>query len=577
MLLPLLRRHLAPYRGLLAVVLVFQLAQTLASLLLPGLNAEIIDDGVVQGDVGLIWRVGGEMLAVTLGQVVCTIVAVYVGARVAMAVGRDLRAAVFDAVEGFAAQELAHFGAPTLITRATNDVQQVQLLVFMALTFLVSSPIMAVGGLVLALRLDVPLSGLLLVVLPALVISVGLIIRRMRPLFRVVQTRIDGLNDVMREQIQGLRVIRAFVTEKRESQRFDDANEAYRAVAVAAGQVQALMFPVVMFVMNASVVLATGFGGWRVGEGDLQVGTLTAFQNYLVLILMSVMMATFLLMIWPRAEVSAERITEVVATVPSIVAAPDADDRVLTSGHVELRGATFRYPGAEHDVLHDVDLVARPGETTAIVGSTGSGKSTLVNLVPRLFDVTYGAVLLDGRDVRAMTPEVVWSSIGLVPQKAFLFSGTVASNLRYGRPDATDDELWDALDVAQARDVVEALPQGLESPVTQGGTNFSGGQRQRLAIARAVVRRPLVYLFDDAFSALDYATDAALRSALRPLTRDAAVVVVAQRIATIRHAERIVVLDAGRVVGTGSHADLMASCEVYRQIVLSQLSEDEAA
>lgn len=577
MLLPLLRRHLAPYRGLLAVVLVFQLAQTLASLLLPGLNAEIIDDGVVRGDVGLIWRVGGEMLAITLGQVVCTIVAVYVGAKVAMSVGRDLRASVFDAVEGFAAQELARFGAPTLITRATNDVQQVQLLVFLALTFLVSSPIMAVGGVVLALRLDVPLSGLLIVVLPALVVSVGLIIRRMRPLFRVVQTRIDGLNDVMREQIQGLRVIRAFVTETRESQRFDDANQAYRDVAVAAGQVQALMFPVVMFVMNASVVLATGFGGWRVGEGDLQVGTLTAFQNYLVLILMSVMMATFLLMIWPRAEVSAERITEVVSTPPSIVAAPDADPVPPASGHLELRGASFRYPGAEHDVLHAVDLVARPGETTAIVGSTGSGKSTLVNLVPRLFDVTDGAVLLDGRDVRTLAPEAVWTAIGLVPQKAFLFSGTVASNLRYGRPDATDDELWAALDVAQARDVVEALPQGLESSVTQGGTNFSGGQRQRLAIARAVVRRPLLYLFDDAFSALDYATDAALRHALGPLTRDAAVVVVAQRIATIRDAERIVVLDAGSVVGTGTHAELMTSCEVYRQIVLSQISEEEAA
>ena len=576
MLIPLLRRHLAPYRGAIAVVVVFQLAQTVANLYLPGLNADIIDDGVVRGDVALIWRTGAIMLAVTVLQVACTIVAVYVGAKVAMALGRDLRAAVFDAVEGFAARELAQFGAPTLVTRATNDVQQVQLLVFMALTLLVTAPIMAVGGVVMALRQDVELSGLLVLVLPVLVVSVGLIIRTMRPLFRVMQSRVDDLNDVMREQIQGIRVVRAFVTEQRETERFGAANQAYVDVAVAAGRVMALMFPTVMLVMNVSVVLATWFGGYRIASGDLDVGTLTAFQNYLVQILMAVMMATFMLMLWPRAEVSAERITEVVTTEPSIGTDPDADPTPPARGVVEVRGASFAYPGAEHDVLHGVDLVARPGETTALVGSTGSGKSTLLNLVPRLFDVTSGAVLLDGRDVRSTAPEAVWSAIGLVPQRAFLFSGTVASNLRYGRPDATDDELWEALEVAQARDVVEALPERLEAPVTQGGTNFSGGQRQRLAIARAVVKRPLVYLFDDSFSALDYATDAALRAALRPITRDAAVVTVAQRVSTIRHADRIVVLDEGAVVGTGTHAELMDGNDVYRQIVLSQLSEEEA-
>lgn len=557
-------------------MVVFQLAQTIANLYLPGLNAEIIDEGVVRGDVGLIWRTGGMMLLVTVLQVVCTIVAVYVGARVAMALGRDLRAGVFDSVERFAARELAQFGAPTLVTRATNDVQQVQLLVFMGLTLIVSAPIMAVGGVFMALRQDVELSGLLVVVLPVLVVAVGLIIRTMRPLFRAMQARIDDLNDVMREQIQGIRVVRAFVTEQRETERFGAANQAYVDVAVGAGRVMALMFPTVMLVMNVSVVLATWFGGYRIASGDLEVGTLTAFQNYLVQILTAVMMATFMLMLWPRAEVSAERITEVLETEPSIVADPDGDPTPPTRGTVEVRRASYSYPGAEHDVLHSVDLLARPGETTAVVGSTGSGKSTLINLLPRLFDVTDGAVLIDGRDVRAMTPEAVWAAIGLVPQRAFLFSGTIASNLRYGRPDATDAELWDALDVAQAREVVEALPEGLEAPVSQGGTNFSGGQRQRLAIARAVVKRPLVYLFDDAFSALDYATDAALRSALRPITRESAVITVAQRVSTIRHADRIVVLDEGAVVGTGTHTDLMDTSEVYRQIVLSQLSEEEA-
>lgn len=577
MLIPLLRRYLAPYRGAIAVVLVFQLAQTVANLYLPGLNADIIDRGIVTGDVPFIWRTGATMLLVTVLQVGATVVAVYVGARVAMALGRDLRAAVFDRVETFAAREMAQLGAPTLITRSTNDVQQVQMLAFMGLTLLVTAPIMAVGGVVMALRQDVELSALLLVALPALLISVGLIIRRMRPLFRQMQDRVDGLNGVMREQIQGIRVIRAFVKEKHETQRFDDANQAYLDVAVATGRLMSLMFPTVMLIMNVSVVLATWFGGYRIASGDLQVGTLTAFQNYLIQILMAVMMATFMLMLWPRAEVSAERITEVLETEPSIVVHPDATPAHVVRGEVELQGASYAYPGAEVDVLHDVDLVARPGETTAIIGSTGSGKSTLMSLVPRLFDVTGGAVLLDGHDVRDLEPQAVWAAIGLVPQRAFLFSGTVASNLRYGRDDATDEELWQALEVAQAREFVEAMPGGLQAPVTQGGTNVSGGQRQRLAIARAVVKRPLVYLFDDSFSALDYATDAALRRALRAITRESAVITVAQRVSTIRDADRIVVLDQGTVVSTGTHAELMADCDVYREIVLSQLTEEEAA
>lgn len=559
------------------MVVAFQLVQTIASLYLPGLNADIIDRGIVTGDIGYIWSTGGMMLAVTVLQMACTVVAVYVGARTAMAVGRDLRAGVFSSVEGFAAREMAQYGAPTLITRCTNDVQQVQLFVFMTLTMLVVAPIMGVGGVIMALRQDVELSAVLLLVIPALVISISLIIRQMRPLFREMQERIDGLNDVSREQIQGVRVIRAFVKERHEAERFGEANRANMDVSIAAGRVMSMMFPTVMGIMNISVVLATWFGGFRIASGDLQVGTLTAFQNYLVQILMAVMMATFMLMLWPRAEVSAERITEVLETELSVVASADAVDVPIRRGDVDVVGASYAYPGAEEPVLHGIDLVARPGETTAIVGSTGSGKSTLLNLVPRLFDVTEGSVRVDGTDVRSLVPDRLWESIGLVPQKAFLFAGTVATNLRYGRTDATDEELWAALEIAQARDFVEAMPGGLEAPITQGGTNVSGGQRQRLAIARAVVKRPRIYLFDDSFSALDYATDAALRAALRPVTQDAAVVIVAQRISTIRRADRIVVLDVGRVVGTGTHDELMESCEVYREIVLSQLTLEEAS
>jgi ATP-binding cassette subfamily B protein len=577
MLIPLLRVYLRPYGRPIAMVLVFQLVQTMANLYLPGLNADIIDKGVVTGDTGYIVRTGAMMLVVTLVQIVCAVVAVYFGARTAMALGRDLRAGVFNKVQTFAAREVAQFGASTLITRSTNDVQQVQMIVFMTFTFMVAAPIMCFGGIVLALRQDLKLSTLLVVVVPALALSVGLVIRKLRPLFRLMQTKIDTINRVMREQITGIRVIRAFVKEGYERERFGVANRDNMQTAIAVGRLTSLMFPIVMLTLNASVVAATWFGGLRIGSGGMQVGTLVAFQSYLIQILMAVMMATFMFMLFPRAEVSAERISEVLDTGPSVVAREGAVRRPVQAGLVEVSGASFAYPGAEMDVLHCIDLVARPGETTAVIGSTGSGKSTLLNLIPRLIDVTGGAVRLDGVDVRDLVPDDVWSAIGLVPQRPYLFTGTVASNLRYGRPDATDAELWEALEIAQADDFVAAMPEKLDAPIAQGGTNVSGGQRQRLAIARALVKRPRVYLFDDSFSALDYATDAALRLALRPVTRDAAVVIVAQRVSTIRRADRIVVLDEGCVVGTGTHEELMAGCGTYREIVLSQLSEEEAA
>nr|WP_194956524.1 ABC transporter ATP-binding protein [Aeromicrobium phoceense] len=575
-MIALLRHHLRPYRVPVLVVCLFQLVQTVATLYLPGLNADIIDEGVAQGDIGRIWHVGGLMLAVTVLQVVCNVVAVFIGSRVAMAVGRDLRAEVFGTVQSFGSREMASFGPPTLITRNTNDVQQVQLLLFMGLTMMVAAPITGIGGLVMALREDVQLSAVFLIVLPVLVISLGLIIAKMRPLFRLMQERIDTLNQIMREQITGVRVVRAFVREDQEAARFAHANELNRQVAVGAGRLMTIFFPLLMGIMNLSVVLALWWGASRIGAGELQIGQLTAFQQYLIQTLMAVMMATFMFMLWPRSEVSAERLTEVLRTEPAIDLDPEVPSVELSQGRVDVESASFSYPGAENAVIEDVSLVARPGETTAIVGSTGSGKTTVLGLVARLFDVTGGRVLIDGLDVRDVRPADVWRAIGLVPQKALLFTGTIADNLRFGRADATDEELWDALRIAQAEDFVRAMPDGLESPVSQGGSNFSGGQRQRLAIARAIVKRPRIYLFDDSFSALDYATDAALRAALKPVTADAAVVIVAQRISTIRQADRIVVLDEGRAVGTGTHDELMETSEVYREIVLSQLSPEEA-
>ncbi|MEV0235995.1 ABC transporter ATP-binding protein [Nonomuraea sp. NPDC050786] len=577
MLLRLLRVQLRPYGKEITLVVLFQFVQTLATLYLPTLNADIIDDGVVKGDTGYIMRIGLVMLGVTLVQIVCSIVAVYYGARTSMALGRDLRAAIFGRVQDFSAQEVNRFGAPSLITRTTNDVQQIQLLVLMTFTMMVAAPIMCVGGIVLALRQDTALSSLLLVVLPVMIAIVSLIVVRMRPLFRTMQERIDRINQVLREQITGIRVIRAFVRDRHERERFGVANDRLTDVSLRVGRLMALMFPTVMLVVNVSSVAVVWFGGHRIADGTMQVGALTAVIAYLMQILMSVMMAMFMFMMIPRAEVCAERIEEVLGTEPTVH--PPADPVIPESrlGELELRSVDFRYPGAEEPVLCDVSFTARPGRTTAIIGSTGSGKTTLLNLIPRLFDATAGEVLVDGVDVRDLDPAVLSRAVGLVPQSPYLFSGTVASNLRYGRPDATDEELWRALEIAQAREFVEAMPGGLDEPISQGGTNVSGGQRQRLAIARTLVHRPEIYLFDDSFSALDYTTDARLRAALAEEITDATIVIVAQRVNTIRDADRILVLDDGRVVGSGDHAELMSTCPTYREIVLSQLTEQEAA
>ncbi|MFI6182278.1 ABC transporter ATP-binding protein [Nonomuraea sp. NPDC051191] len=577
MLLRLLRVQLRPYGKEITLVVLFQFVQTLATLYLPTLNADIIDHGVVTGDTGYIMRVGLVMLGVTFIQIVCSIVAVYYGARTSMALGRDLRAAIFHRVQGFSVQEVNRFGAPSLITRTTNDVQQVQLLVLMTFTMMVAAPIMCVGGIVLALRQDTALSSLLLVVLPVMIVIVGLVVWRMRPLFRTMQERIDRINQVLREQIIGIRVIRAFVRDRHERERFGVANERLTDVSLRVGRLMALMFPSVMLVVNVSSVAVIWFGGQRIADGAMQVGALTAVISYLMQILMSVMMAMFMFMMIPRAEVSAERIEDVLGTDPTVH--PPAEP-VIPDGHageLELRSVDFRYPGAEDPVLSGVSFTARRGRTTAIIGSTGSGKTTLLNLVPRLFDATAGDVLVDGVNVRDLDPAALARAVGLVPQGPYLFSGTVASNLRYGRPDATDEELWRALEIAQAREFVEAMPGGLDEPISQGGTNVSGGQRQRLAIARTLVHRPEIYLFDDSFSALDYATDARLRAALAAEITDATIVIVAQRVNTIRDADLILVLDEGRVVGSGDHAELMETCPTYREIVLSQLTEQEAA
>jgi ATP-binding cassette subfamily B multidrug efflux pump len=671
-LIRLLRVHLSPYTKPLTLIVLLQLVQTLATLYLPTLNADIIDTGVVKGNTGYILSTGGWMLAVTLAQILCSIGAVYFGARTAMALGRDIRASVFDQVQSFSAREMGQFGAPSLITRTTNDVQQVQMLVLMAFTTMVSAPIMCIGGIVMALNQDVPLSLLLLIIVPILGILISLIVRRMRPLFRGMQQRIDGVNRILREQITGIRVIRAFVRDTHERERFARANNELLDVSIRTGRLMSMMFPLVMLVVNASSIAILWFGGERINSGHMYIGALTAFLSYLMQILMSVMMATFMFMMVPRAEVCAERIQEVLSTDTSVVppvtpirslgsgsssrhgrlgsvpssrpdqlarpeasgsasggslkerrrseAKPKTEEAVLRQptpsagdaggtsqqrsclgehrrptttqeteppGHaspagnseqaLELRDVEFRYPGAEEPVLKDIAFTARPGETTAVIGSTGSGKSTLISLIPRLFDTTAGAVLINGVDVRELDSDVLAAAIGLVPQKPYLFNGTVASNLRYGKPDATDDELWNALDIAQARDFVEKMPEGLDAPITQGGSNVSGGQRQRLAIARALVSRPQIYLFDDSFSALDYATDARLRAALACETGEATVVIVAQRVGTIRDADRIIVLDEGRIVGTGTHTELMADNETYREIVLSQLTEEEAA
>lgn len=577
MLLTLIRDGVAPYRGSLAVVVLMQFLATVAALFLPSINADIIDNGIITGDIGYIWRLGGVMLLVSLAQVACTVVAVYFAARTAMRFGRDTRARIFERVGTFSAREVQHFGAPSLITRETNDVQQVQTLVVTGGTLAIMAPIMMVGSILMALREDVGLSWLIVAVVPALGISVGFIISRMVPSFRLMQVRIDEVNRLLREQITGVRVVRAFVRERHETERFARANAELTDVAITAGRWMAAMFPTVMLVANVSTVGVLWFGGHRVESGAMEIGALTAYISYLMQIVMSVMMAMFMMMMVPRATVCAERIMEVLDTESSVHPPAVPVGEVAERGTLRLEDVDFAYPGADVGVLRGVSLEAGPGRTLAIVGSTGSGKSTLVNLFPRLFDATSGTVSVGGVDVRDLDPQTLWSRLGLVPQRAFLFSGTIASNLQYGKPDATEDEMWHALEIAQAREFVEAMPDGLQSSVAQGGSNFSGGQKQRLAIARAVIRRPEIYLFDDSFSALDLTTDARLRAALRPETADATVVIVAQRVSTIRDADEIVVLDDGRVVGRGTHEELLADCETYQEIVASQLSAEEAA
>ncbi|MEU5786502.1 ABC transporter ATP-binding protein [Micromonospora purpureochromogenes] len=577
MLIRLLRDHLRPYRRPLAGVVLLQFVGTMASLYLPSLNADIIDRGVARGDTDYIMRTGGWMLLVSLVQIACSVAAVYLGARTAMGFGRDARAAVFAQVNRFSAREVARFGAPSLITRNTNDVQQVQMLVLMSCTMLVAAPIMCVGGVVMALREDLALSRLMLVCVPVLAIALGLVVRRMVPGFREMQTRIDTVNRVLREQISGIRVIRAFVREPYETDRFGVANADLTATALRVGRLQALIFPVIMLVLNVSSVAVLWFGAQRVDADQMQIGALTAFLQYLMQILMAVMMATFMLMMVPRAAVCAERIVEVLDTESSVVPPDDPMIAMTRRAELELRRVAFQYPGASAPVLHDISFRVEPGRTTAIIGATGAGKTTLLTLIPRLVDPTAGAVLVDGVDVRLLEPNEVWRRIGLVPQRPYLFSGTVASNLRYGDPDATDEELWRALEIAQARDFVAEMPGGLDAPIAQGGTNVSGGQRQRLAIARALVRQPEIYLFDDSFSALDLSTDARLRAALRPVTADAAVVIVAQRVSTIVDADQIIVLEDGGVVGTGRHEELLESCPTYAEIVASQQTAEVPA
>ncbi len=577
MLLRLLRDHLKAFKGFLAIIILLQLVGTIALLYLPSLNADIIDNGVAKGDTEYIMRTGGWMLAVSLVQIICAIAAVRYGARTAMSFGRDVRAALFHRVGSFSAREVNHFGAPSLITRNTNDVQQIQMLVVMTFTLMVSAPIMCVGGIIMALREDVGLSWLMLVAVPVLVVSVGLIVRRMVPGFRTMQTKIDGVNRVLREQITGIRVVRAFVREPHERDRFGGANDELTRVALMVGRLQVMIFPVVMLIFNASSVAVLWFGAHRVDQGEMQVGALTAFLAYLMQILMSVMMATFMAMMIPRAAVSADRIGEVLETETSVRPPDNPVTRLVGRGELEFDGVTFQYPGAADPVLTDIAFRAVPGQTTAVIGSTGAGKTTLLSLVPRLFDPTGGAVLVDGTDIRDLAPDVLRKRIGIVPQKPYLFTGTVSSNLRYGNPDATDDDLWQALEIAQAADFVRAMADGLDAPIAQGGTNVSGGQRQRLCIARALVAQPQIYLFDDSFSALDLATDARLRAALRPHTRQATVVIVAQRVSTITDADQILVLEDGRIVGAGRHEELLVTSPTYAEIVESQLTEEDAA
>jgi ATP-binding cassette subfamily B protein len=575
MLKRLLSSVLTQYRGLLWLVVGFQLVQALAGLFLPTLNSDIINNGVVKNDVGYIWRMGGIMLLVTLAQVVFSVAAVYVGSKVAMGFGRDVRKRLFHQVNTFSSREVAQFGAPSLITRITNDVQQVQMLVLMTCTLILGAPFTAIGGVAMAMHQDLGLSRILMVSIPILAVLLAVIISSMVPTFRRMQERIDRINEIMREQLTGIRVVRAFAREPEEASRFADANSALTATALRGGRLQALMFPTATLIVNFSSVAVVWFGSDRISDGLMRPGALIAFLTYLTQILMSVMMTTWMAALIPRSAVSAERIMEVLGTPTSVVISETPVTDISSTTQLKFHDVSFLYPGAESPVLNHVSVTVNAGETLAIVGSTGSGKTTFVNLVARMFDATGGVVSLDGVNVRDLAPEALWSRVGMVPQKPYLFSGTVASNLRYGKEDATDEEMWEALRIAQAEDFVREMPGGLDATIAQGGTNVSGGQRQRLAIARALIRQPEIYLFDDSFSALDLATDARLRAALEPHVRRSVVVVVAQRVSTIRHANTILVLEDGECVGLGTHDELLATCETYQEIVSSQATSNE--
>ncbi|MDQ1427503.1 MAG: ATP-binding cassette, subfamily multidrug efflux pump [Acidimicrobiaceae bacterium] len=576
MLIRLLRTYLRPYRGLLVVLLGLQAVQALLNLYLPNINGEIIDRGVLRGDSGYIWRMGGVMLGVTAVQAVFAVTAIYLGSRVAMAFGRDVRGVLFHRSVALSAREVNQIGASSLITRVTNDVQQVQMLVVMVCTFVLAAPVTIVGGVIMALRQDAGLSWLLGLSMPALAIALGIIIGRMLPQFRLMQARLDGVNRVLREQITGIRVVRAFVREPQEVKRFGVVNDELTQTSLIAGRLMSLMFPVVMLVINASNSAVVWFGANRIAHGQMTIGSLIAFLTYFTLILIAVMMATFVGVLAPRAAVSGERIQEVLDTEPSVTPPENPVRELRTPGTLEFRDVSFGYPGAAAPVLCGVSFRALPGKTTAVIGSTGAGKTTLVNLACRMIDPTVGAVAVGGVDVRELDPDVLWHRIGLVPQRPYLFTGTVATNLRYGKPDATDDDLWEALAVAQADNFVRTMG-GLDAPITQGGSNVSGGQRQRLSIARALVRKPDVYVFDDSFSALDLATDARLRAALAPYTVESTVVIVAQRVSSIVNADQILVLEAGVPVGLGTHSELLERCPTYAEIVASQTAAEDAA
>ncbi|CRK54458.1 conserved membrane hypothetical protein [Rhodococcus sp. RD6.2] len=577
MLYSLLRTYLRPYRAELAGVIALQLISTMASLYLPTLNARIIDDGVTKGDTSVVLSTGGVMLLITGLQIVCSIGAVYFGARAAIGLGRDLRRAVMYRVGDFSSREVGLFGAPSLITRNTNDVQQIQMVVVISCTILVAAPIMCIGGVVMSIEQSQGLAWVLAVAVPVLALTMFLVVRKMVPEFRSMQVRIDAINRVLREQITGIRVVRAFVRERDEVQRFGETNDSLVAVALRVGRLMAFMSPAVLMIANLTSISVLWLGAHLIDQGKMEIGALTAVLTYIMQILMSVMMVTVMTVLLPRASVCAERISEVLDTEPS-VSEPDRElETWRARGIVEMRNVSFSFQGADEPVLRDISFLAEPGMTTAIIGGTGAGKSTLLNLIPRLIDATDGQVRVGAADVRRLDATRLRSSIGLIPQKPFLFSGTIATNLRYGNPDATDAELWRSLEVAQAADFVKAAPTGLDTPIAQGGANLSGGQRQRIAIARALVRNAEIYLFDDSFSALDLGTDARLRAALKPVTRDACVIVVAQRVSTIIDADQIIVLDDGRVVGIGTHHRLLETCPTYAEIVASQFTAQEAS